>query len=270
MLVLLGDADGREWPEAERWQMARCSAPSPSSCRRCSRTRRPAGRHVDPARDGDARAGGHDDEPRGTRAAAAPGAHAARRRADLGSSRSWRAARRRQLEAPLPTPRAGRSAAGSPPPARRWRELGGDRRCRRAAACAGEGLRRRPRPRGRRRRPSPAGCAIVATGRSSRGRPSSARRAPRLQQPAPWVMLAHVDAVRLGLAEGSSVVVAAHAGGRTPGRCRTSRTLRGGRRARSTGRAPRCRAPRTVGQRLRRARRLHPSRPSRRSRSSTC
>ena len=153
MLVLLGDADPvSRGPHADRWRSALQRA---ESRRRVDAVPERGDRlgPRDPARDGDAREGGLDDEPRGPGAAASPDAPAPD---GVVSELALLGELGRQLERPAADPRAGR-----PPPARRRRaralpRLGGDRGSERAAASRGRRARAASRA-ARRPRRSPTG-----------------------------------------------------------------------------------------------------------------
>ena len=220
----------------------------------------------DPARDRDAREGGLDDEPRGTRRSGS--ARRCRRRRASSPELALLGELGRQLElAARPTRRAVHRRLAAAEPAR----FPGGWEATAAAAPRRRARGRRPHgaapPRGRRPAPAPDGLQVVAYRAALLRRPPSsapsacascsrARSCSRTPTPS-----------RLGLAEGQQVVVA-HAGGRTTGPLRLSRTQRR-RRSRPLGRAPVAGAAHGRGSGL-----ACPtgssSRRSRRSRSSTC
>ena len=177
----------------------------------------------DPARDRDAREGGHDDEPRGSRPAPPPDAAAARRRHPRAHvPRRARPPARHAAARP-------RGRDPSPPRRRRAPELPGLGAHRRpgSARPTREGDGRQgaaPREAEGSRRRRAAGRRRIA--RSSPARRSSAPSACASSAPAE-IVLAIADAERLGLSEGQQVV-AVHAGGRTSGPLHISRTQQTG------------------------------------------
>jgi NADH-quinone oxidoreductase subunit G len=130
----------------------------------------------------------------------------------------------RQLEAPLPTHAPAvhrRLAAAEPERFPGWEATAAPSAPPRARAKGSSNL-----VRGKKAKAEPDGLRIVAYRPLISG--PAVDRAERLHFLKPGeIVLAHVDAIRLGLAEGQQVVVA-HTGGRTPGPLRISRTQAAG------------------------------------------